>query len=885
MQNHSASLTSWQDLLPERAAHRHLPVALTSLIGREREVDLLCDLLTRPEVRLLTLLGPGGVGKTRLALHVATQVGHTFRDGVHVVPLAMIRDPGLVIPALAQALHLQESRGLSLWEQVQSAFQDQHSLLLLDNFEQVVQSAPFLEDLLLVCPSLKMLVTSRDVLHLRVEQQFPVAPFPVPERAPHTKMEELVHNPAVALFLERAQAIVPTFQLTPANAHAVAEISIALDGLPLAIELAAARIKTLPPQALLARLKERLDLLTGGPRTLPERQQTLRNTLEWSYSLLSTKEQWLFRLCSVFMGGCTLQALEAVATTLTETPGSLLDLVTALVDKSLLVPIEEAREGEPRFAMLETVREYALEALRAHGENETSKEAHAIYYLRLSEEAEAHIKGSGQQVTWFKRLTQEQANLRATFSWLLERRDVQALLRLGGALWWYGVLRGPSSEALEWLQTALSLPGAEAPTVARAKALCGSGFLTVYLYNRGHESVTLFQESLTLYQRLGEQPGLAETCGWFAQGQIYGKEYSAARALAERGFALAQSMGDRRFVAMNQSMLAVVIERVGNEVEAVASWEHALMLAREIDDQAGLVSRARRHLAMLAFARGDYVYAQTLLQENLTFARDTGNTVGLYWSLAGLADLERLQENYMQASALCAEGLALAREIGDRYAMSRLLCIQGKIAQAQGEREQAITRYRDSLSLTTTIDAGNIAGHCLLGLAKESLTAGRFQQATALFAAATCRLILTRLLAPSERITYEQNLVDLRAQLDNTAFTDAWAEGETMTVQQALALSFVRDNEQEQSPRPHPVAVGLVSSKRQLHTSQYPDRLTAREVEVLRLVAQGWTDVQIAAELVISTRTVNAHLTSIYRKIRVSSRHAAAHYAQTQHMA
>jgi hypothetical protein len=248
MQHHSTPLTSKRGLWPEQAAYRHLPAELTPLIGREREVDILCNLLIRPEVRLLTLLGPGGVGKTRLALAVATRLQPQFSDGVHFVPLAMIRDPGLVVPALAQALHLQERRGSSLLDQVQIALQDRHTLLVLDNFEHVVQTAPLLEDLLSVCPSLTILVTSRDVLHLRAERQFPVAPFPLPELSQGADIEELAQNPAVALLLERAQATVPTFQLTAANARPIADICIALDGLPLALELAAARVKTLPPR-------------------------------------------------------------------------------------------------------------------------------------------------------------------------------------------------------------------------------------------------------------------------------------------------------------------------------------------------------------------------------------------------------------------------------------------------------------------------------------------------------------------------------------------------------------------------------------------------------------------------------------------------------------
>lgn len=871
MQDNIADLMPRQSRWPEQVGDPHLPAELTPLIGREREVHILCDLLTRPEVRLLTLLGPGGVGKTRLALYVATRMQQHFGDGIHSVPLAMIRNPGLVLPALAQALHLQESRGYSLLDQVQIAFQDRHTLLVLDNFEHVVQTAPLLEDLLLACASLKILVTSRDVLHLRAERQFPVAPFPLPELSQRANVEDLAQNPAVALFLERAQAIVPTFQLTPANARAIADICVSLDGLPLALELAAARVKTLPPQALLARLSQRLAVLTGGAHSLPERQQTLRKTLQWSYELLLPHEQWLFRLLSVFVGGCTLEAVGAVAAALTK-DASLLDTVTALVDKSLLVSVE--RGEEPHFVMLETVREYGLEALRKQGEREISCHAHATYYLRLSEEAEIHFKGGGQQLVWLKRLTLEQANLRAALSWLLERRDAQTLLQLSGVLWWYWNLRGSSSEALEWLQSALELSGAEEPTAARARALCGAGFLTVYLHSPRREGLALLEQGLATASQLGEQVTMAETCGWYAQAQIYMKDYRSARALAERGIALSHAAGERRFVAFNQSMLALVIEKEGEAAEAVAQWERSLAMALELDEHVALATRARRHLAALALARGDYARATALLEENLALSREAGNPTALSWAMAGLAELALLQGDHARAQALCAEGLALSRDTGDRYATSRLLSIRGKTARARGEHERAVTSYRDSLGLAATIDASEIAGQCLLGLAQEALTAGDFSQATRLFAATTHHLRMNKQLAPTERAAYEQGLVDLRAHLDPTTFTNAWAEGEVMTPQQALASSYVRSHEDVFSP---------TSGKPR--TFRYPDGLTAREVEVLRLVARGWTDAQIAEELVISTRTVNAHLTSIYRKIRVSSRHAATHYALTRHLA
>jgi predicted ATPase/DNA-binding CsgD family transcriptional regulator len=868
MQHHSTPLTSKQGPRPERAAHsRHLPAELTPLIGREREVHILCDLLTRPEVRLLTLLGPGGVGKTRLALAVATHLQPHFSDGVYFVPLAMIRDPGLVVPTLAQALHLQESRGSSLLDQVQGVLYDKHALLLLDNFEHIVQTAPLLEDLLLACPSLTILVTSRDVLHLRAERQFPVAPFPLPELSQGADIEAFAHNPAIALFLERAQAVVPTFQFTAANAHAITDICACLDGLPLALELAAARIKTLPPQALLARLSQRLAVLTGGARSLPERQQTLRKTLQWSYELLLSHEQWLFRLLAVFVGDCTLEAVEAVAATLTGQDASLLDTVTALVDKCLLIPVDEARE-EPRFGMLETVREYGLEALRECGEMENTSQAHATYYLRLAEEAETHFKGGGEQLVWLKRFTREQANLRAALAWLHARRDAQMLLHLSGALWWYWNLRGSSSEALEWLERALALPGAEEPTVARAKALCGAGFLTVYRHSPSREGLALLEQGLATASQLGEQETMAETCGWYAQACIYLKDYHAARALAERGIALSNI-----FIGFNQSMLAMVVEKEGEEAEAVAQWERSLQFAHELDENVAIGTRARRHLAALALANGDYARATALLEENLALSREAGNQTALCWALGGLAELACLQGDLVQAQSQCVEGLALSRDIGDRYATSRLLCIQGKIAQAHGEHERAVLSYRESLRLSATLDAGAIAGQCLLGLAQEAVIARVFSQAARLFAAATQRLTMNRQLAPAERAAYERDLADLRTHLDATAFTTAWAEGKVMTPRQALAFSEDLHREAVSSP-----------NSRKMRTFRSPDHLSVREVEVLGLVAQGWTDAQIAEKLVISTRTVNAHLTSIYRKIRVSSRHAAAYYAHTHHL-
>jgi non-specific serine/threonine protein kinase len=363
---------------------QNLPTPTTPLIGREQEVEAACRLLQHSEVRLVTLTGTGGVGKTRLAVQVAADLMDRFADGVYFVSLASINDPEMVVPAIAQAVGLTETRDQPLLDLLKASLQDKHLLLLLDNFEQVAAAAPRLSDLLAACPHLKMLVTSRAVLHLRGEHELLVSPLALPDLAQLPESEALSQYGAVALFLQCTRAIKPDFQITPANARAIAEICVQLDGLPLAIELAAARVKLLPPQMLLARLSHRLQVLTGGAQDAPLRQQTLRNTLAWSYNLLNATEQRLFRELSVFVGGCSLQAVEALCAAPGNEAVAALDSVTSLIDKNLL-QVKEHEGGELRLVMLETVREYGLEMLSESGEEEITRQAHAAYYLQLAE--------------------------------------------------------------------------------------------------------------------------------------------------------------------------------------------------------------------------------------------------------------------------------------------------------------------------------------------------------------------------------------------------------------------------------------------------------------------------------------------------------------------
>jgi predicted ATPase/class 3 adenylate cyclase len=404
--------------------HHNLPVQPTPLIGREQEVATVLVFLRREDVRLLTLTGPGGTGKTRLGLQVAAELSEAFPSGVYFVNLAPINDPAFVVPTLAHTLDVKEIAEQSLLDLLKGSLHWKHLLLLLDNFEQVVDAAVYVVELLATCPLLKVIVTSRAALHVRGEQEFAVPPLTVPDPKHLPDLVALSKYEAVALFIQRAQSVKSEFQVTNANAPAVAEICVRLDGLPLAIELAAARIKLLPPQALLARLGQRLAVLTSGARDVPERQQTLRNTIEWSYHLLDAAEQRLFRRLSVFIGGCTLEAIEAVCTTLDSNTAVVLvlDGVGSLIDKSLLQQTEQ-EYGEPRFLMLETIREFGLECLMADGEEEVTRQAHASYYLRLSEQAEPELRGT-QQALWLSRLEAEHVNFRSALGWALENGEV-----------------------------------------------------------------------------------------------------------------------------------------------------------------------------------------------------------------------------------------------------------------------------------------------------------------------------------------------------------------------------------------------------------------------------------------------------------------------------
>jgi predicted ATPase len=806
----------------------NLPVQFTPFIGREQEVTTVQHLLQRQGVRLLTLTGPGGTGKTRLGLQVAAELSEVFPAGVFFVNLAPISDPELVVPTIAHTLDLVEVADQSLLGLLKAFLREKQLLLLLDNFEQVVSAAVQVADLLAACPKLKVLVTSREVLHVRGEQEFAVPPLSLPDPKRLPDLVALSKYEAVALFIQRAQAVKPEFQVTNANAPAVAEICVRLDGLPLAIELAAARIKVLPPQALLARLGQRLTVLTSGAQDVPARQQTLRNTIAWSYKLLDVHEQRLFRRLSIFVGGCTLEAAEAVCappddgdnachpersegsgstngeilrcaqddshdTTQVrdgDATRSVLDGAASLVDKSLLRQSEQEGE-EPRLVMLETIREYGLEALAASRELEGARRSHAAYYLALAEEGKPEPWGK-PQAAWLQRLEQEHDNVRAALQWLVEQGEtregahtMELALRLGGALGSFWQVGGHASEGRIFLERALARSeGVTAPV--RAKALDDAGWLAIYQSDYDRAEV-LGEESLALYRELGDTAGIADALdllGWLAKER---GNHTAASALYGEALALWREAGNKTGIAWALHGLAYVTMYQGESVHAQALAQELLALSREIGDQ-DFISRAYRLLGQLALRHGDEATAHELFEESLAISKEIGNKPSTAYSHSLLGQLALQRGDETTAHELFEESLVIHRAVGDRHGAAKSLSYLARTAALRGDNAAARALYEESLMLTMELGNKLIVASCLEGLAGVILAQGESAWATRLWgAAAALREAIGAPLPPVERADYERSVASARVQLGEKAFAVAWAEGRTMTPEQAFA--------------------------------------------------------------------------------------------------
>ena len=726
----------------------NIPVQRTGFIGREKEVSAAKDLLLRQEVRLVTVTGPGGIGKTRLALEVAKDLAENFPGGIYFVPLSAVRDPALLASVIVQTLGIREAGAQSPLEILKRNFLDSPrsapTFLLLDNFEHLMQAAPTVAELLAMGPHLKILATSRAALHVYGEHEFPVPPLALPDSQSRPSVEALSQYPAVALFVQRAVAARPDFELNGQNASAVIEICSRLDGLPLAIELAAARVKVLSPASMRTRLASRLQLLTGGARDLPQRQQTLRAAIDWSYDLLTPAEQKLFQRLSVFVGGCTLEGVEAVCNTKGDLDLDLLDGIASMVDKSLMQQAEHA-SGESRFTMLETIREYAREKLEASGEHVSTQRAHAAYCLVLAEEV-ATDQGGAPGAEWRERCTLEHDNFRASLEWLTETGDADWGLRLGTALFRFWETGEYLAEGRDTLGKLLKIPGAAALTKARARALFSAGVL--------------------------------------AGGQ---GDYAAAEALMSESLDIARHHGDKQGVAVSLNARAVVARDQGDFSRAHDLFQESLGVWREVGDLKA-IARALSNLANVLKLQGEYDHARSLHAECLAIFQGLGDRTGVAWSLNNQGDVARDQGDSTAARALYEQGLQMFRELDDRWGIAGTLADLGNLTREECDCAAANSLYRESLKVFRELDHKRGVARlleCCACSAAVQLQAERSLRLAG--AAAALRHNIGAPLTPAEQAKLEAILGPARRALTNTSGATAWLEGWNMQLEKAIA--------------------------------------------------------------------------------------------------
>jgi predicted ATPase/class 3 adenylate cyclase len=663
----------------------NLPLQPIPLVGRELEVSEIVERLRDEQARLLTLTGPGGTGKTRLALQAGADLLEEFDDGVFFVSLAAITDPELVPSAIAKSLGVKEGPEQSLEESLEAYLQQKRLLLILDNFEQVLEGSPLVGDLLGSCPNLKVLATSRIPLRLYGEQEYPVPPLEVPDLVRLPPLERLTQYEAVRLFVQRARAVKPDFEVTNESAPAVAEICVRLDGLPLAIELAAARTKLLPPQALLSRLSNRLKLLKGGARNLPARQQTLRATISWSYDLLNEEEKTLFWRLSVFSGGSTLEAIEEICDP--EGDIDVLEVVDSLVEKSLLRQ-EERVGGEPRFVMLETVHEYAVERLVEDGEAEGIRRAHAQYYLTLGEEDNAKLRGP-HAAKVLERLDVEHDNMRSALQWALKTGEAELALGLGGALWWFWSVRGHYGEGRRWLEQALAMDGRTSrEPMAMARAGLGALARDQGDLDRAEEAAA---EGLELLAEEGtDNSGEANlhlllTLAHVARER---EDYSRAAGLFEESLAWSREMGHDWGLASSVMSLATVTHEQGDLDRAIELYEESMELFKKRGDKLGL-AWCLDNLGLVMYSLGDLGQAAKLTEEGVALLRELGAGADTAVALSNLGWMVLLQDDLEGAADFFEEGLSLAWESGMKPMVLPTLEGLACVAGARGEAQRA----------------------------------------------------------------------------------------------------------------------------------------------------------------------------------------------------
>ncbi len=729
----SFDLSGDRESLANIAKKRHnLPIPRTSLIGREQQVAEAAELLLRREVRLLSLTGPGGAGKTRLGVALASAIADRF-SGFQFVGLASITQPALVATALADAFEIQQGASRTIPQLIGDRLQRWGPfLLLLDNFEQVLPAATVVAEILEACPFLKVLVTSRSCLRIYGEQEFPVTP--------------LAPNSAIELFAQRAAAVWPDFAITSENASAVQEICLRLDGLPLAIELAAARTKVLPPSAILDRLQSRLQLLTGGALDLPERQQTLRKTIDWSHDLLNEAERKLFRRFSVFVGGCTLEGAEAVCNTSRDLGIDLFEGLSSLVDKNLVQRVDRA-EAQPRFVMLETIREYALECLTDSGEQSAARRAHAAYCLVLAEEGNPELNPADRS-RWLAQCDIEIDNFRFALDWLFQTLDLDWGLRLCVALFRFWDMREHLTEGRARLETVLRLAGADRPR------------------ERGRVSHFL---------------------GAIATAQA---DYPSAERFLEQGLSLYEALGDEPGIAASLNALAISARDRGDYAAAQGNFERSLACWRMLSDRLA-IARCLHNLANVVKVRGDYARARWALREATGIFEELGDRTGAAWTVNQLGDIVREQGDLAAARGLYQRALSAFREAGDPWGSARSLTDLAYIDCEQGDHLAAQAACREALEIFAGLGHRRGIARAVEGSACLALAQGHAERALKLAAAAAhLRQLISAPLHQAEQSKLDQMLQPAWQSLGEAEGKGAWTEGSAMSMERAIQYSL-----------------------------------------------------------------------------------------------
>ncbi len=728
-----------------------MPKPRTPLVGREQDLAAVSALVLRDDVRLVTLTGVGGTGKTRLAIQVASEICSTFPGGTFFVPLSPVTDHGGVASAIVQVVGGRDSAHREPIETVQESLAVRGPVLIvLDNFEHVLEAAPLVTELLEACDQLKVLVTSRAVLRVYGEFDYAVPPLPVPSATRQISIAQLAACPSIALFLQRAAAVKPDFALTPEIAGAVSEICARLDGLPLAIELAAARVRTLTPAAMLQRLQSRFDLLTGGARDLPARHQTLRATVEWSFGLLTEDEQKLFRRLAVFVGGCTLEAAEAVCNAADDLKTSVLDAIESLVGKSLLQQVEPPR-GETRFTMLQTIRDYALERFAASADDRITRQAQAAYCLVLAEEGPDQSTAE-QTEAWLERCDLEHGNFRAALEWLRESNNAEWGLRLAAALFGFWRERAHYREGLERTNALLALPATSASQGARAQALEIAGHLASELgeLDLGR---TFYEEALNIHKALGNRVGIMSGINSLAAHELFKGNPEAATALFEECVQLSHETGDEGTIAQAMSNLAHGLKESGNVSKARALCEEALAILM-------------RYPALMTNAA---------------------------WLESRLGDLETDEGNPGGARAHYDRALALFEQLGDRVGLGRTKVDCGLMFSTEGHTDRARVMLTDALNAFHEMGNKRGLARALEGFALLAARAGQAERALRLAGAADAiRHSIGAAVYGADRLKLGRELDEARRTLGDAALAaemDGWAMTVDAAVDVALAAS------------------------------------------------------------------------------------------------